>query len=90
MPTLQEAQPHRVQRLEAVAGAEQRIAPLDPLARGHQLLELVDLAERQPHRQAKFAQVAVRTGYFQMERGKARRIHHRSPQASTGLLQPRD
>jgi hypothetical protein len=59
---LEEAGAHRVQRLERIAGAEQRVAPRDRAPRGHHGVELVQLVVGHAHGQAQFAQVAARTG----------------------------
>ena len=59
---LEESEPHGVQRFESVAGAEQRVAPFDPLARRDQFVQSLDFLQRQADRKAQFAQVAVGAG----------------------------
>ena len=61
--------------LEAIAGAKQRIATLDPFARGNKFFQALDFLQGQPDRQAQLPQVAVRTGYPQVGDADRWRVH---------------
>ena len=59
---LEEAGAHRVERLEVVAGAEQRLAARHRAARGDHGVQPVQLLVGHAHRQAQLAQVAAGAG----------------------------
>ena len=62
---LEEAGAHGVERLEAVAGAEQRLAARHRATLLDQIVQPLELVVGHAHRQAQLAQVAARAGHLE-------------------------